>query len=113
MPTSLTTTPTTNDIMSLSMDDMRKNASEVADFLKTMANQQRLLILCTLLEGELCVGDINQSIDLSPSALSQHLSWLREAGMVGTRRQSQTIFYRIADDRVVQVMGLLKRIFCQ
>ncbi|HQQ62449.1 MAG TPA: metalloregulator ArsR/SmtB family transcription factor [Pseudomonadales bacterium] len=96
-----------------SLDDMRQRAGDVADFLKTLANQQRLLILCALLEGELCVGDINERVDLSPSALSQHLSWLREAGMVITRRQSQTIFYRIADNRVLQVMGLLKTLFCQ
>lgn len=103
----------TSDFTASSIDEMRKRTGDVANFLKTLANEQRLLILCALLEGELCVGDINQRVDLSASALSQHLLWLREAGMVLTRRQSQTIFYRIADDRVLQVMALLKTIFCQ
>lgn len=61
---------------------MRDRAGEVAGFLKALANENRLLILCVLLEGEQNVGQLNSRIDLSPSALSQHLGWLREAGFV-------------------------------
>lgn len=93
--------------------DMRKHASEVSDFLKSLANENRLLVLCALLEGERSVGEINALIDLSPSALSQHLGWLREAELVSTRREAQTIYYRLADKRVKAVMSTLKQQFCR
>lgn len=94
------------------IDEMRQHASEVAGFLKTLANENRLLILCALLEGECQVSQLNARIELSPSALSQHLAWLREAGLVSTRREAQSIHYRIADPRVLQVMATLKSQFC-
>ena len=95
------------------IDEMRDRASDVASFLKTLANENRLLVLCVLLEGEQSVGELNRRIDLSPSALSQHLAWLREAGLVATRRQAQSIHYRLADPRVTEVMALLKHLFCE
>lgn len=95
------------------IDQMRDRAGEVADFLKTLANENRLLILCVLLEGEQTVGQLNSRIDLSPSALSQHLAWLREAGFVKTRREAQTIYYQLTNERVMQVMALLKQLFCE
>lgn len=94
------------------IDQMRGRAGDVADFLKTLANENRLLVLCVLLEGEQSVGQLNGRIDLSPSALSQHLAWLREAGFVQTRRESQTIYYQLTDARVTEVMALLKQLFC-
>ena len=94
------------------ISQIRSHAGHVAGFLKSLANENRLLILCSLLDGEKCVGDINADVDISSSALSQHLAWLREAGMVNSRRQSQTIFYSLADDRVEKTLGLLKEMFC-
>jgi len=94
------------------LDEMREHASEASEFLKTLANSHRLLILCALLEGEQNVGQLNAKVDLSPSALSQHLSWLREANLVSTRRVSQTIYYQLADQRVMKIMGVLKDLFC-
>jgi DNA-binding transcriptional ArsR family regulator len=94
------------------IDQMRAHVSEVSDFLKTLANEKRLLVLCTLLEGEQSVGELNSHIELSASALSQHLAWLREAGLVATRREAQTIYYRIADPRVMAVIKTLKQQFC-
>jgi ArsR family transcriptional regulator, virulence genes transcriptional regulator len=94
------------------LEAMREHASEAAMFLKTLANEQRLLILCALLEGERNVGQLNTKVDLSPSALSQHLAWLREAEFVNTRRVSQTIYYQLADERVMKIMGVLKELFC-
>lgn len=93
-------------------EEMRAHASEAADFLKTLANSHRLLILCSLLDGELNVGELNAKVDLSPSALSQHLAWLREAELVSTRRVAQTIYYQLADQRVMKIMSVLKDIFC-
>jgi DNA-binding transcriptional ArsR family regulator len=95
------------------LEEMREHASEAADFLKTLSNSYRLLILCALLEGEQNVGQLNSKVDLSPSALSQHLAWLREAEMVTTRRESQTIYYKIADKRVIKIMSVLKEFFCK
>jgi DNA-binding transcriptional ArsR family regulator len=95
------------------VDQMRDKAGEVAGFLKTLANENRLLVLCVLLEGEQSVGQLNARIDLSPSALSQHLAWLREAGFVQTRRESQMIYYQLIDGRVQQMMALLKQQFCE
>ena len=95
-----------------SLYEMRVHAEEVSAFLKTLANENRLLILCALLEGERSVTSLNQDIDLSPSALSQHLAWLRDAKLVDTRRQSQTIYYRICDPKVMEVMAMLKKLFC-
>lgn len=94
------------------MEEMREHASEAAEFLKTLANSHRLLILCALLQGEKNVGQLNAEIDLSPSALSQHLGWLREADLVSTRREAQTIYYHITDTRVEKMIGLLKDLFC-
>jgi DNA-binding transcriptional ArsR family regulator len=98
--------------MSTPIEEMRQHAGGAADFLKILANENRLLVLCTLLTGEQNVGQMNNQIDLSPSALSQHLASLREAGLVKTRRESQTIYYQLADDRVMQIMALLKQLFC-
>jgi DNA-binding transcriptional ArsR family regulator len=95
------------------VEQMRSHACEVSGFLKSLANENRLLILCCLLEGEQSVGQINQRVEVSASALSQHLAWLRDARLVSTRRQSQTIYYSLTDTRVISVMTLLKQLFCQ
>jgi len=91
---------------------MRRNAEEVCNFLRSLANENRLLVLCVLLEGEKSVGELNSHVDLSPSALSQHLAWLREGGLVQTRREAQTVYYRLADERVRDMLSLLKQQFC-
>ncbi len=94
------------------LEEMREHAAAAAMFLKTLANEQRLLILCTLAEGEQNVSQLNTKVALSPSALSQHLACLREAEFVKTRRASQAIYYQLADKRVVHIMGVLKELFC-
>lgn len=92
---------------------MEKRAVEAAALLKALANEQRLLILCYLwAEGELQVGALVERIALSQSALSQHLARLRAEGLVDYRRESQALFYRIADPRAGQVLALLQDIYC-
>lgn len=81
--------------------------------LQLMANPKRLLILCRLAEGERSVGELVGTVELSQSALSQHLARLRAAQIVATRRDGQTIFYRIADQRVSQIMAALHDTFCR
>jgi len=70
------------------------------------------MVLCILLEGEVSVGELNEQLPISQSALSQHLAKLREAGFVSTRRESQTIFYQLSDPRVERVIKDLYRMFC-
>src|ERR1035438_3591916 len=94
------------------MAEVREHATEAAAFLKALANDQRLLVLCSLLEGPLSVGGINERVPLSQSALSQHLGVLREAGLVSTNRQSQTIYYALTEGPTLQVMEVLYGAFC-
>lgn len=96
----------------LDMAAMRKNSSAAAKLLKLLANAERLRVLCLLVEGELSVGQINERIDLSASALSQHLAKLRDAGLVATRRDAQTIFYRLDSGPVMQLLAALHDIYC-
>ena len=88
-------------------------AAEAAGLLKAMSNSSRLLVLCHLASGtELSVNQIADRVGLGQSALSQHLAKLREEGLVATRKQAQTVFYRIADPRAERLLGLLQEIFC-
>lgn len=96
----------------MSLDQMRENAANAAEFLKAVSNENRLLILCHLGEQELSVSELNTSIDLSQSALSQHLARLRQDGLVSTRRESQTIYYSIAQPSVLKLIQLLSEEFC-
>lgn len=93
--------------------ELERKAGEAAGLLKLLANENRLLILCRLvIAGEMSVGDLADAVDLSQSALSQHLGKMREDGLVATRREAQTIFYRIADPNAARVLELLKNIYC-
>lgn len=91
---------------------MKENAQEAAAFLKSLANEKRLLILCSLADEELSVGELNKRVELSQSALSQHLAWLRDANLVTTRREAQTIYYRLEGERALRIIATLKDIFC-
>ena len=91
---------------------MQEHAADAAQLLKKMANENRLLILCTLIDGEISVGQLNELMPLSQSALSQHLAALRDAQLVKTRRESQTIFYQLSGDKAIQVIEVLQSIYC-
>lgn len=93
-------------------DAMKRNASDAVSLLKGLANESRLMIMCVLSEGEISVGQLNQRIQLSQSALSQHLAVLREQGLVQTRRESQTIYYRLADSAALEIIELLHKAYC-
>ena len=93
-------------------EELQKNSSHAADFLKCLANENRLMILCALMEGEMSVSELNEIIPLSQSALSQHLSSLREAELVETRRESQTIYYQLKGNHAIKVIEVLQSIFC-
>jgi ArsR family transcriptional regulator, virulence genes transcriptional regulator len=90
------------------------NAIEVANVLRAIGNERRLMVLCKLLEtGEATVGTLVRAIGISQSALSQHLAKMRDEGIVAFRRESQTLWYRIADPRVSELMAELYRLYCR
>lgn len=90
-----------------------RQAGAAVSLLKAMANECRLLVLCHLsASGELSVGELADRIGLSQSALSQHLAKLREEGLVATRKQAQTVHYRLCDPRAEQILALLHDLFC-
>jgi len=92
--------------------EMARHAEDAAQFLKMMANPHRLMVLCHLLESEMSVSEINCHVPLSQSALSQHLAVLRNSGMVQTRREQQTIYYRLANNGVQAIIAELHEQFC-
>ncbi|MCC5826472.1 metalloregulator ArsR/SmtB family transcription factor [Alkalimonas sp.] len=96
----------------MNLQEMRKNSAKAAKLLKAISNERRLLILCYLLEGEMSVGEMNDRLELSQSALSQHLALLRRNQLVKTRKEAQTVFYRIESDEVKAVMKVLHDLYC-
>lgn len=97
---------------SLDVTEFQKRAGEAAQLLRALSNERRLMILCQLAEGERSVGELQPGVGLSQSALSQHLAVLREEGIVATRREAQTIWYRIASPAALEVVATLAGIFC-
>ena len=94
-------------------ETFEKQAVEVASILRALANERRLMILCRLVEcGEDNVSSIAEAVGLSQSALSQHLGKMRDEGLVTYRRESQTLWYRIADPRIEQLFATLHKLFC-
>jgi DNA-binding transcriptional ArsR family regulator len=95
------------------LDAMQQRAEEASRLLKVLANAQRLRVVCLLVGREMTVGQINEELpDLSQSALSQHLARLRDEGMVNTRREAQTIWYRLVDGPTQSVIATLYGIYC-
>lgn len=93
-------------------DLSESQAEAAAGMLAALANPRRLMILCSLVEGEKSVGELNEKIPLSQSALSQHLAKLRAEKLVHTRRESQTIYYRIAEPVVYDLISQLHARYC-
>jgi DNA-binding transcriptional ArsR family regulator len=101
------------DISKLNVNEMRNNVESSAAFLKLLSNPTRLLVLCNLIESERCVGDLERDLDISQSALSQHLSKLRDEGIVKSEKQGQHVFYSISDSNVVDIINVLYKLFCK
>jgi ArsR family transcriptional regulator, virulence genes transcriptional regulator len=112
MPTATSRRRTGPTRSSVTAAKLRPHARSAAGLLKALANEQRLMILCNLTEGELSVGELNERLPLSQSALSQHLAVLREEGIVATRREAQVIRYSLQPGAAAQVIGLLHDIYC-
>ena len=102
-----TTTP------SLSMAQMQKNAAQAEALLKQLANANRLMVLCHLVSGEKSVSELADFIGLSQSALSQHLSRLREAGLVESDKRGLSVYYRICSMEAQALLSVLHLIYCR
>jgi DNA-binding transcriptional ArsR family regulator len=101
-----------SDITDDAIVELEAKAEDAARLLATLANAKRLLALCHLLQGEKSVGQLAELIDLSPTALSQHLARMRDLDLVETRREGQTIYYRLASAEVSAILETLYRLYC-
>ena len=93
--------------MKIDFTAMATNVDQAEQLLKILANKNRLMILCSLQDTEMSVSQLNEAVPLAQSALSQHLAALRKANVVATRRESQTIYYRVIDQNAVHLLGTL------
>lgn len=93
--------------------DMADRAREASSFLKTLAHEGRLMILCHLGAGEKSVGELESLLNIRQAAVSQMLARLRDEGLVSTRREGKTIYYSLCDENTAQVIGLLYSLFCK
>lgn len=95
------------------LSDFAGQAAEAVSVLKSIAHEGRLLVLCYLSEaGEMSVGELVERVGLSQSALSQHLAKLRAEGLVATRKQAQTVYYRIGQPKVLTLLSVLHDLYC-
>ena len=94
--------------------DFGRDVTVVAGILRALSNERRLMILCKLVEwGEANVGTLADAVGVSQSALSQHLAKMRDEGLLSFRRESRTVWYRIADPRIEQLFATLHDLFCR
>ena len=96
----------------LSPAEMASRTGEVANLLKTLSHPARLMIVCTLMEGEYSVSNLEEKVDVHQPHLSQHLTVLRGSGIVETRREGKQIFYCLTEKRAAQLVAALYDIFC-
>lgn len=99
-------------ITSESLAAVREHARAAAALMKSLSNENRLMILCTLVGGEMSVSELNERVPLSQSALSQHLASLRESELVETRKEAQTVYYRLKGDAATKIITVLQSIYC-
>ncbi|MCA0901347.1 ArsR/SmtB family transcription factor [Microbulbifer agarilyticus] len=100
------------DTSDLQLDRMRDAASQASALLRSLGNQDRLLLLCQLSQEELCVGDIEERLGIHQPSLSQQLGVLRREGLVTTRRQGKRVFYQVADPKVLTLLQTLYQLYC-
>lgn len=98
--------------MNNDLAELAAHAEQASALLKQLANPHRLMLLCTLIDGELSVGELNERVPLSQSALSQHLAGLRTAELVDTRKERQQVFYRLKGSDAERIIRVLKSIYC-
>ncbi|MBI1205166.1 MAG: metalloregulator ArsR/SmtB family transcription factor [Rhodopseudomonas sp.] len=95
------------------LERMVDNANRAAEFLKALAHESRLMILCILAEGEKSVSELEDILSLRQPTVSQQLARLRADGLVSTRRDGKAIFYSLASDEARVVIGAIYDVFCK
>ena len=103
---------TTLDMTSVDIGLLEQKTALASGLLKAMSNPRRLMILCRLAMGELSVSELEKQVDLGQSSLSQHLAVLRRENLVATRRETRTIYYRLASREAEAVMRTLYNLYC-
>ncbi len=91
---------------------LRAAAGQAVAALKVLANEQRLLLLCQLSQGEMCVSELEEALDIHQPTLSQQLGVLRTEGVVETRREGKNIYYSVADPALLEIVAVLYRLYC-
>ncbi len=91
---------------------LRRGATQAVSVMKLLANEDRLMLLCQLSNGERCVSDLEQQLGIRQPTLSQQLSVLRNEGVVNTRREGKNIYYSVADPATLEILALLYRLYC-
>ncbi|MDB5944157.1 MAG: transcriptional regulator [Ramlibacter sp.] len=91
---------------------LRGAAGQAVSALKVLANEDRLLLLCQLSQGEMCVSELEEALDIHQPTLSQQLGVLRSEGVVDTRRQGKNIYYSVADPALLEILAVLYRLYC-
>lgn len=106
------TTAAAKPSVAMNPEAMRLHAADAAHLLRTLGNDKRLMLLCLLVDGEHSVSELNAKVELSQSALSQHLAVLRKDRLVTTRREAQTIYYALAGGPAQRIIETLHSIYC-
>ncbi|CNH95044.1 transcription regulator ArsR [Yersinia aldovae] len=101
-----------NNNKMISMTLMRHAAGQACDVLRILANEDRLLLLCQLSQGEKAVGELEAALGIHQPTLSQQLGILRSDGLVNTRREGKRIFYSIADSKILALLEVLYQLYC-
>jgi DNA-binding transcriptional ArsR family regulator len=104
--------PSATAMMTLDIDEMRRNAAEATALLRALAHDDRLLLLCQLSQAELCVGELEALLQIRQPSLSQQLGVLRREGLVETRRDGRNIYYRVADEKALCLLETLYQLYC-
>ena len=102
-----------SDVSEMNLGELQSRALRATGLLKAMSNPVRLLVLCQLAEGEKSVGELERVVNVSQSALSQHLALLRSRGLVASRRAGQTIYYSLAGREAPALLATLYEVFCR
>ena len=93
-------------------ETLRRAAGQAVGALKLLANAERMLLLCQLSQGEMCVSELEEQLGIHQPTLSQQLGVLRNEGVVSTRREGKNIFYSVADSDLLEILAVLYRLYC-
>lgn len=96
----------------MDIDRMRQAAAQAGALLRTLGNEDRLLLLCQLSQGEMSVGELAQALEIRQPTLSQQLGVLRQEGLVSTRRDGKQIYYVVSDEKALAVLNTLYQLYC-